>query len=142
MLLSVSPAGGAIGVSATVAVRIAFDHAMGLGMDAFAALHEGDVTGPEVPGVWTFSGDRATMTFTPNEPLAPATPYVIHLGGGMLDDHGNAADLERYGIGMGGQWATGSMMMGPGDGGAHMGDAWRHPGNGTYGMVFAFTTAA
>lgn len=142
-LLSVSPQAGAVDVSATAPVQIVFDHAMAAGVEAFAALHEGDVTGPEVPGVWTLSADRTTMTFAPDGALMAATTYVIHVGGAMMDDHGNAADLERHGAGMGGQWATGSMMMGPGGqgGGTHMGDGWRHPTNGSYGMVFAFTTA-
>jgi hypothetical protein len=48
---------------------------------------------------------------------------------------------------MGGQWATQSMMtggmgMGSGSMGSHMGTGWQHPDNGSYGMVFTFTTAA
>ena len=140
-LLSVSPQGGAVGVSVTETVRLVFDHAMAHGVEAFAALHERDLAGPEVPGAWVLSQDRTTLTFTPTEPLKPATTYVVHVGGGMMDDHGNVANLELHGFGMGGQWATGSMMMGMGNQGPHMGAGWEHPANGSYGMAFAFTTA-
>ena len=49
--------------------------------------------------------------------------------------------FDRDGSGMGGQWATASMMgNGMGMAGSMMGTGWRHS-NGTYGMVFSFTTA-
>ena len=55
--------------------------------------------------------------------------------------------MERHGAGMGGQWATESMMTGGtqhgggmGPGGGMMGQGWQHPSNGSYGMLFSFTT--
>lgn len=141
------PAGGATNVVVGDSVVVHFDHAVGPGMEAFAALHEGSVAGPLVPGTWGLSQDRTTMTFVPTSPLKPSTTYVIHLGGAMRDANGNVVDLQMHGAGMGGQWATQSMMSGMGTGmgghtGTHMDAGWRHPTNGSYGMVFVFTTAA
>lgn len=149
VLLSVQPSPGSTDVTVGSSVVVTFDHAIAAGMEEYAALHEGDVTGPELPGTWLVSDDRTTLTFTPDEPMKPATTYVIHVGGGMMDDHGNVVDLEHHGLAMGGQWATQSMMtggmgsgmMGGGDPGQHMGGGWQHPANGSYGMVFVFTTA-
>jgi len=122
-------------------------------MEEYAALHEGPVTGPEVAGTWARSTDGMTLTFTPDAPLKPATMYTIHIGGGMMDEDGHTVDLDMHGMDMGGEWATESMMtggMGSGMGGmggmggqpgTHMGQGWQDPSNGTYGMVFSFTTA-
>ena len=134
-----------VDVGTTVVVR--FSHPIAEGMEEYAALMEGSVTGPEVPGAWALSADQTTLTFTPGSPLKPATTYVIHIGGGMMDEDGDSVDLDMYGPGMGGMWATGSMMaggMGMGMGGQtgwHMGAGWAGPSSGTYGMVFTFTTA-
>jgi hypothetical protein len=142
-LLSVQPAPGSVGVDAGTSVVVRFDHPVAAGMEAYAALHEGDLLGPEVPGTWVMSEDHATLIFTPDHPFKASTTYVIHIGGGMMDDHGNLVDLGHHGLGMGGQWATGSMMAGGMMGGQnhHMGEGWRHPTNGSYGMVFSFSTA-
>ena len=145
-LLSVVPTGGATNVDPSEPIVVEFTHAIGVGMEAYAALHVGDVNGPEVPGTWTASEDRTTMTFTPATALKPATTYTVHIGGGMMDDQGNMINLDQHGLGMGGMWATSSMMsggMGMGDGGthSHMGAGWDHPSNGSSGMVFSFTTA-
>jgi hypothetical protein len=86
------------------------------------------------------------MTFTPEQPLAPATDYTIHLGGGMMDAEGNPVDMGTHGEMMGGMWAGESMMMGGGmmGGGTHehMGEGWENPENGSYGMIFTFTTGS
>jgi len=148
-LLSVLPAPGTVGVDVGATAMVVFDHAIAPGMDAYVALHEGDVTGPEVSGTWMMSEDHTTMTYTPTQPLKAATVYVIHVGGGMMDEGGHLVNLERHGLGMGGQWATASMMTGGmgsgmtggGQDGHHMGDGWEHPSNGSYGMLFSFTTA-
>lgn len=145
-LLSIQPTPGSMDVTVGAEVVVTFDHAIAEGMEAYAALHEGSVTGPIVEGTWMQSEDRTQLTFMPLSQLKPATTYVIHLGAGMMDDHGNHVDLETHGMGMGGAWATGSMMtggMGSGMGqtGTMMGEGWAHPNNGTYGMLFTFTTA-
>ena len=144
-LLSVEPSGGSTGVEVGATVVVTFDHAIADGMEEYAALHEGSVTGALVAGVWSLSADRTTLTFTPAAPLKPATTYVIHIGGGMTDDHGNHVNLQQHGTGMGGEWATGSMMTGGMGmnqiGSTMMGAGWAHPTNGSYGMLFSFITA-
>lgn len=145
-LVSVVPAGGAGSVSTSAPIVMTFSHAMASGMDMYVSLHEGDVTGPAVAGVMMWSGDRMTLTFTPTNPLKPATAYTIHLGGGMTDADGNPIDMTAHGM-MGGEWASGSMMAGGGmmGGGGPMSGQEMGPGwigsNGMYGMVFHFTTA-
>ncbi|NIU33906.1 MAG: Ig-like domain-containing protein [Gemmatimonadetes bacterium] len=149
LFLSVAPAGGATDVDPNGLVEVRFDHPMMSGMEAFAVLHLVDVTGPAVDGTWSFSPDRTVLAFAPDVPLEPSTGYTIHLGGGMMDDEGRAVDWETHGPGMGGEWATDTMMSsgtgrGMGMGGAlgtdHMSAGWQHE-NGSFGMVFSFDTA-
>lgn len=86
---------------------------------------------------------------TPDGPLQPATDYVVHLGGNMMDADGEHVNMEEHGQQMGGGWATDDMMMGGGmsgmdvemDPSGHMGGNWDHPSNGSHGMIFTFTTA-
>lgn len=145
-LVSIAPQGGAIGVDRFAPVVIEFNHEVAAGMERYALLHRGDVTGPEVAGSWAMSQDLLTLTFTPAAPLEPNASYTIHLGGGMMDADGRHVDFQAHGSHMGGSWATGGMMGGGMMGGAmdekHMGQGWQHPHNGSYGMVFAFTTGS
>jgi hypothetical protein len=142
-IVSIVPAGGATRVDPAAAIVITFSHPMQEGMEQYAALHEGSLTGPIVPGTWSWSVDRAALTFTPDAPLGSGTTYALHLGGGMRDAMGGPLDYQQCLDGHGGQWATGAMM---GMGGGMMGDwsmmgpGWRHA-NGSYGIVFTFTTA-
>jgi hypothetical protein len=92
--------------------RVGFDHPIAEGMERYAALHEGSVTGPEVSGTWTRSEDGTMPSFSPDAPLKPATTYSVHLGGGMMDPDGGMVDLGMHGLAMGGDWATQSMMTG------------------------------
>jgi len=148
--LSVVPTGGATEVDPHGDVVIRFDHPMMPGMEAYAMLHRGEVTGPEVEGGWSFSNDHTVLTFRPHAPLEPGTLHTIHLGGGMTDAGGHPVDWSTHGPGMGGAWAGETMMgsttgphggmMGGAVGTGHMGPGWQHP-NGSYGMVFSFTTA-
>lgn len=138
-VVSVVPSGAATGVDPNAPIVITFSHPMLSGMEQYAALHEGDVTGPVVAGTWAWSDDHTVLTFTPAQPLKALTPYTLHLGGGMRATDGGFVD---YGPCIGqynGQWATRQMMGGGMMGGNMMGTGWRHP-NGTYGMVFTFTT--
>lgn len=105
-LLSVQPAGGSIDVAMDVEVVVTFDHPLADGMEEYAVLHEGSVTGPEVLGTWSLSVDRTALMFAPGAPLKPAGTYAIHIGGGMMDADGGSVDLESHGMGMGGHWAT------------------------------------
>lgn len=149
LLLSVVPAGGASDVDPDGPIEVRFEHPMMSGMESYALLHLGDVTGSAVEGAWSFSPDRTVLAFAPGSPLRPSTRYTIHLGGGMIDGEGHPVDWQTHGPGMGGEWATDAMMgsgMGPGmgmdgpAGAGHMGSGWEHA-NGSYGMVFSFTTA-
>lgn len=141
-LMSVSPAGGATGVPVATSVTIRFGGAMAGGMEQYVDLHVGDLSGPVVAMGCAWSADRTVLTCTPAAPLAPQTTYAIHVGGGMTGASGAAVDYTTYGPGMGGQWLMGSMMTSTHGGMAWgmMGNGWRHA-NGSYGMVFAFTTA-
>jgi len=145
-LLSVVPQGGATDVDPTQPIVVAFNHPLAQHMTEYAALHEGDVTGPEVAGTWSLEQDDSVLVFTPDQPLKPATQYTIHVGGGMMDRDGDEVGFDMYGSMMGGQWATQTMMGGGMTGGgmmggSYMGDGWQGA-NGMYGMVFHFTTAA
>ncbi len=146
-LVRVEPAGGATDVDPTAPVVVTFDHAIDPAMTEYAALHEGDINGPEVAGTWALSEDSTQLIFTQAEPLKAGTQYTIHLGGGLMDADGNHVDMGTNGTHMGGEWAAGSMMGGGMGGGMHagehehMGEGWDHPENGTHGMIFTFTTA-
>jgi len=115
---------------------LTFNHPMMSGMEQYLALHVGTVTGPSVPMSCTWLDDRQTLSCHPGQSLASATPYTIHMGGGMMDADGQRVGMESYGMAMGGQWATGGMMGGQS---GMMGSGWMHS-NGSYGMVFGFTT--
>ncbi len=152
-LESVSPKAGATDVPLGTPVVVRFNHPLAAGMEQYLDVHVGDVSGPEVDGGCVMSGDGTTLTFTPSGSLQPGTTYMIHVGGGMMDDDGQSVDLGEYGMGMGGEWVTAAMMgdstgMGPGMMGAdstwegHMGSGWEDPQNGTWGMEFPFTTGS
>ncbi|MDP2528353.1 MAG: Ig-like domain-containing protein [Candidatus Palauibacterales bacterium] len=138
-LLDVAPAGGSSGVGVDTTITITFNHAMNPAMSQYASVHEGDVSGPEVDGTWTWSADTTALTFTPASTLKPAATYTIHLGGGMMDSAGQPVDLSQYGPGCGGQTATAGMMGGS-MGSGEMGSGWQGA-DGDYGMIFTFTTA-
>ncbi|MBI4538273.1 MAG: Ig-like domain-containing protein [Gemmatimonadetes bacterium] len=147
-LASVIPAGGSTGVHPDSPIVVEFTHAMGMGMgmEMYAALHEGDVNGPVVAGTWSWSADRRRATFTPASSLRSRTRYTIHVGGGMRDAGGNPIGFDQHGQHMGGRWVMGQMMSGGMMSGMNnmmsgmMGPGWQHA-NGTYGMIFPFTTA-
>ncbi len=133
---AITPSGSSTDVDPNAPITVVFSAPMGTGMEAFMALHLGDVTGPVVPGAWAWSQNRTELTFTPAAALEPGTGYAIHMGGGMMDADGDVLDFGHCGSEHGGQWATGGMM---GGNGGMMGAAWQHA-NGTYGMIFGFTT--
>ena len=140
-LTAESPVAGATGVPVGSPITFRFSGAMGAGMEQFMDLHRGDLSGPEMLMACAWSADRTQATCTPASPLAPRTMYTIHLGGGMTGANGLAVDCTP-GLGMGGQWITGGMMTGNHGGMAWgmMGSGWRNA-NGSYGMMFSFTTA-
>lgn len=142
---SVVPAGDATGVAVDAPIVVEFTHPMMAGMEQYVALHRGDVTGPVVPGEWSWSADRTRLTFVPAAALEPQTRYTLHVGGGLRDADGRPLGLNEHCRQLGGQWADRSMMgSGPGSGGmmgggGMMGSGWQHA-NGTYGMLFTFVT--
>jgi Bacterial Ig-like domain len=140
--MSVTPQGGATGVSASAPIVFRFSAAMGAGMEQYVDLHLGDLAGPTLPVSCGWSGDRTTLTCAPQGPLASRMTYVIHVGGGMLNQQGQPLDYTQYGPMMGGQWIMGGMMGGSHAGGSWgmMSTGWRNA-NGSYGMAFTFTTA-
>ena len=135
-LQSVSPASGATGVSLAMPMTMRFSGAMGRGMESYVLLHEETLTGPAVAGRWTWSGDRRTLTFTPDAPLRARTTYLIHMGGGMRAADGALLDYASC-AGLGGRSVSAGMMAGGGSG--MMGSGWQG-GDGGYGMIFTFTT--
>ncbi len=140
-LAAVVPAGGAVAVDPAGTVVISFTQPLAAGMERFAALHAGDLSGDVVPGAWTLSPDRSTLTFAPAAPLARAATHTIHLGGSLKDSHGQPVDLGPGRI-LGGQWVTAAMLSAamPGSAATSMvGYGWLAP-DGTYGMIFRFTT--
>jgi hypothetical protein len=142
-LTHVVPAGDAADVDPNGPVSVTFSHAVSPGMEMYVTLHEGDVSGPEVPGQWSWSDDRMTLTFAPDEPLKSLTLYTLHIGGGIQDATGRTCDLDGAAQQFGGHWATEGMMAGGMMGGARRnmtGPGWQHP-NGSFGMLFTFTTA-
>lgn len=131
-----------MGVAGSSSMVFRFGAAMGSGMEQYVDLHMSDLAGPAMPMNCGWSADRTTLTCTPQGPLSPRTTYVIHLGGGMMTQAGQALDYAQYGPMMGGQWILGGMMGGSHAGGSWgmMGPNWRNA-NGSYGMAFSFTTA-
>jgi hypothetical protein len=140
--ISVTPQGGATGVPGSAPIVFRFGAVMGAGMEQYIDLHEGDLAGTAVPMHCSWSGDRTTLTCTPQGPLASRRTYGVHLGGGLMTHAGQPLDCGQYGPTMGGQWIMGGMM-----GGSHAGGSWGmmgprwHNANGSYGMVFSFQTA-
>jgi hypothetical protein len=118
--MSVSPQGGMMGVSTTTPLIFRFGGPMGVGMEQYFDLHMGDLAGPTVPMTCGWSADRTTLTCNPAAPLELYTTYTIHMGGGLTDGNGRPGGYDTHG-----------PMMGSG---------WRNA-NGSYGMVFTFTTA-
>lgn len=135
-LLSVSPRGGTTNVVTSSDIVLTFDQPMMAGMEQYLALHQGAVTGATMPMGCNWSNAQRTLTCRSSQPLASATRYVIHMGGGMMDANGLRVGMESSGVGMGGQWVGSGMMTGQA---SMMGNGWKHT-NGSYGMAFEFTT--
>ncbi len=135
-LVSVSPRGGAAGVAVSPDIVLTFSEPMMTGMEQYMALHQGGVTGPTTPMTCSWSDGRRTLSCRPGQPLAAGTRYTIHVGGGMMDANDLPVGMDQYGMGMGGQLATGGMMGGQT---GMMGTGWMHA-DGSYGMMFDFTT--
>lgn len=146
-LASLSPAAGAASVDPTKPITLTFTMSMMSGMEMLVVVHEGTVTGAQVAGTSVWSIDRKTMTFTPSSTLKAQSMYVVHLSPNLQGANGTMINMMS-GSTMGGRSVTSGMMgltaggimmngqLGPG----MMGTGWQ-ASNGTYGMVFTFTTA-
>jgi Bacterial Ig-like domain len=139
--MAMSPVAGATAVATSTPVMLRFSAAMAEGMEQYVDLHVRDLSGPVVGMSCAWSEGRTVLTCTPSAPLAARTTYAVHLGGGMMSAGGLPVDYTK-GLAMGGQWIMGGMMSGThaGMGWGMMGSGWRNA-NGSYGMVFTFTTA-
>jgi len=142
-LASIQPANAAMGVDPAAPVVLHFSHAMMTGMEMLVVLHEGSVTGAAVATTATWSPDRTVLTMKPQAPMKRASTYVVHLSPSLQDTAGRMINLAP-GAMMGGQSVSGSMMgggsmmngqWGPG----MMGAGWQSA-NGTFGMMFTFST--
>lgn len=141
---SVVPSNGAEKVDPGQPIVVRFSRSMMSGSELLVVLHEQTVTGPVVPGSYTWSADRSTLTFAPTSRLAARTAYVVHLapdlrsGTGARLNHGACTAL-------GGRAVTGSMMgtanmSSGGMGTGMMGSGWTPVGT-SRGMMFTFTTS-
>lgn len=147
VVLNLTPPNAATGVDPSLPIVITFNHTMMPGIESLVILHEGAVSGPAVSGVATWSSDRRVLTFIPAAPLKSRTTYVLHLSPSLRSATGqriNLAACARLGgrtvtNGMLGVGPRGGMMNGAWGPGM-MGDGWR-AADGTFGMIFTFTTA-
>lgn len=137
-VLNVAPANGTTNIAVSGSITVTFSHAMQPGMEMLVILHEGSVTGAVVAATASWSADRRTLTLTPNAPLKAKTTYVLHLAPTLRGADGAPLNHAACAV-LGGRTVTGSMMGG-GMGAGMMGSGWQ-PANGTYGMIFTFTTA-
>lgn len=114
------------------------------GMEMLVVLHEASVSGAAVPATATWSTDRTTLTIKPQSAMTRATTYVVHLSPSLKDSAGNMINMAP-GTAMGGMSVSGSMMgsstMMNGQWGLGMAGAGWQAANGTFGMMYTFTTA-
>jgi hypothetical protein len=137
-VLNVAPANGTTNIDVSGSITVTFSRAMQPGMEMLVILHEGSVAGAVVAATASWSADRRTLTLTPTAPLEPKTTYVLHLAPTLRGADGVPLNHAACAA-LGGRTVTGGMIgggMGPG----MMGSGWQ-PANGTYGMIFTFTTA-
>lgn len=135
-LRSVSPRGGAVDVSTAPDFVFTFDQPVATGMEQYIALHRGGLTGTTQPMNCTWAEGQTRLVCRTSTPLDSVSAYTLHLGGGMMDATGRRVGMGRYGMEMGGNWATGGMMGGQQ---GMMGSGWQDT-NDSYGMAFGFTT--
>lgn len=143
-LASLQPANAATGVAPDASVVLRFNHAMMPGMELLVVLHEGSVTGAVVAATATWSTDRTMLTLRPQVPMKRATTHVVHLSPSLQDTAGRMINMAPAAM-MGGQTVTASMMgsgsMMNGQWGPDMMGAGWQASNGTFGMMFTFTTS-
>jgi len=143
-LASIQPGNATTGVDPNNPVVLQFTHAMMTGMEMLVVLHEGSVTGAAVAATATWSSDRTMLTLKPQAAMKRGTTYVVHLSPSLQDTAGHMINMAS-GAMMGGQTVTGGMMgsssMMNGQWGQGMAGAGWQASNGTFGMMFTFTTS-
>lgn len=146
-VLAIVPANLSVSADPSKPVVITFSRPMQMGMETFVVLHEGGVTGSPVAGVATWSDDRTMMTFTPSAPLKARMTWTLHFSPGMRGLDREAIDFAAC-TRLGGRYVTAGMMgltsssgmMNGSWGSGMMGGGWR-AADGSFGMIFSFTTA-
>lgn len=138
MVDAVVPAPGATGVDPSTLVTVRFSQPIAAGTDAWFDVHRQGIAGPVVAGHWIWSADLRTATFHPDHPLGPGEMHAIHLGAGIRSASGAALNFTHC-VEAGGQWAFGQPGWHHGEGGPHGDRGWMHS-NGSYGVMFGFTT--
>jgi hypothetical protein len=128
VLLSVQPAAGSVDVDPASPIVLEFDRPLTGAAAEHVMVHEGEM-GALVAGVWALSEEGRRLTFTPAQPLRPATSYSVHVPGEM---HGR-----------GGHRMAAGPHAGPMDGEHGAGSTMRHgmQHEGGHGQVHRFTTA-
>ncbi|MHB8837823.1 MAG: Ig-like domain-containing domain [Gemmatimonadaceae bacterium] len=144
-LTSLQPANATAGVATSTPIVLHFSKAMMSGMEMLVVLHEGTVTGPVVATTAMWSSDRTTLTMTPQAAMKHATTYVVHMSPSLQDTAGHMINMTP-GSAMGGLAVTSGMMGGAtsmmnGQWGPGMTGAGWQAANGSFGMMFTFTTA-
>jgi len=141
-LTLVSPAGDATNVDPVATISLTFSGPMAQGMEDYMDVHAGTTADATVPMTCTWSADRTTLTCTHAAPFVAASMYTIHVGAGMMDANGHVINMQAMVNTMAGTWLMPGMMgdMHAGQPMNMMGAGWKGS-NGSYGMMFTFTTA-
>ena len=144
--LSVLPAAATTSVDPAKPITITFSMSMMSGMEMLVVVHEGSVTGPQVPVSSSWSTDRRVLTIAPSTMLKAMTTYAVHLSPSLQGTNGRMIDVTQCtAIGCvhvsGGMMGSGTGGMMNGSWGAGMMGAGWQASDGTFGMLFTFTTA-
>ena len=144
--LSVLPAAATTGVDPTRPITITFNMSMMSGMEMLVVVHEGSVTGPQVTVSSSWSPDRHVLTITPSVMLKAKSTYAVHMSPSLRGTNGKMIDVTQCAT-IGCQHVSGGMMdsgasgmMNGSWGAGMMGAGWK-AGDGTFGMLFTFTTS-
>jgi len=92
LVVSLTPAIDAENQALNSAVSIEFSVAM----DTATITSSSFTITPAVDGELSFSSDKKTVTFTPDEPLAPGVTYTVALSTTIRDADGNAITAKSY----------------------------------------------
>ena len=143
--LSVLPAAASTGVDASKPISITFNMSMMSGMEMLVVVHEGSVNGPQVTVTSSWSPDRRVLTITPSALLKAKTAYAVHLSPSLQGTNGKMINVTQCAT-IGCQHVSGGMMdsgaggmMNGSWGSGMMGAGWK-ASDGTFGMLFTFTT--